>query len=92
MGALSMGPKDKPSTYVVRGKVATTSETLKSNITSGIPGAYIELPKALMRRIVSTIRAKCCEHTYTTKQMNDGTAIFKNFFFVDQFNGRDTSS
>ena len=53
IGALSMGPKDKPSTYVVRGKIATISETLKSSITSGTPGAYTELPKALTSRLVS---------------------------------------
>jgi hypothetical protein len=38
IGALSIGPKDKPKTYVVRGTVAMVSETPKSNMTSGTAG------------------------------------------------------
>jgi hypothetical protein len=47
IGALNMGPNDKPRTYVVKGSVAIVSKTPKSNITSGIAGVYMELPKEL---------------------------------------------
>jgi hypothetical protein len=47
IGALSIGPNDNPSTYVVRGRVAIVCETRKSFMTSGIAGVYMELPNAL---------------------------------------------
>jgi hypothetical protein len=56
-------------------------------MTSGIAGAYIELPNELfhVRRALS--RRRHHHETYTTKQSREGTAILKIFFPSGQFIG-----
>jgi len=83
IGALIIEEKPSASTYVVKGNTATVSDTLKSIITSGIAGVYMEVPKALRRdqlRVLQIMKLQCmwhkCLHNESEDSWNKEVEIF----------------